>query len=75
MKIAYDAVLKKPGCVLIQAVMGGDIPDFAALFPSESWLLAPTPDMKLYTVTEKQLTYLSAMANKHEHERSTTKDV
>lgn len=66
MKIAYDAVLKQPGCVLIQAVMGGNIPNFAALFPGESWLLSPTPDMKLYEVTEDQLKILVRMAQSFE---------
>ena len=61
MKIVYDARLKRPGCVLLQA-MGGNVPNFSKLFPSESWLVAPTPDMKLYDVTPEQLKRLVEIA-------------
>lgn len=62
MKIAYDAKLKRPGCVIIQAAMGGTVHDFAFKFPSETWLLSPTPDMRLYEVTEEQLKMLAQMS-------------
>ena len=39
-----DLKLRRPACVLLQAVMGGDI-RVAHMFPAEHWLLAPTPDM------------------------------
>lgn len=57
MRIAYDGMLRRPGCVLLQAAMGGDVAA-AELFPVETWLLAPTPDMAVYTVTREQLTKL-----------------
>lgn len=60
MKIVYDMTLRRPGCVLLQA-MGGTVPDFAKRFPSESWLVAPTAGMKLYEVTTEQLESLLAI--------------
>lgn len=67
MKIAYDTELKRPGCVLIQAAMGGD-PKVAHEFPTSSWLTAPTKDMKVYPVNEKQLAYLVQLAKEQGHE-------
>jgi hypothetical protein len=60
--VVYDPVLKRPGCALLQAVMGGTVS--ATLFPSESWLLAPTDDMKAYVVTDEELEILVTIANK-----------
>jgi len=54
MKIVYDAGLRRPACPLLQAALGGDS-WIAGYFPSRLWLLAPTPDMKLYRLTEEQL--------------------
>jgi hypothetical protein len=53
-RIAYDAVLKRPGCVLLQAAMECN-PRIAHEFPSETWLLAPTPDLKVYPLTPEIL--------------------
>ena len=47
--LVYDADLRRPGCVLIQAAMGGST-SAAQLFSTASWLLAPTPGMKVYSV-------------------------
>jgi hypothetical protein len=52
--IAYDLKLKRPGCVLLQAVMGGDA-RAASQFDPKKWLLAPTPDLKLYPLTDEVL--------------------
>lgn len=58
--IAFDCVLCRPGCVLIQATYG--IPGSIALeFPTESWLLAPTPDLKVYPLTDDILKRLKKM--------------
>jgi hypothetical protein len=57
--IVYDAVLRRPGCVLLQVTMGGTVPDFAQRFAGTDWLTEPTPDMKLYEVTAEQLDILS----------------
>lgn len=62
MTIVYDATLRRPGCVLLQAALGGTVPDFVRFFPSESWLVEPTPDMKTYPVTADQLERLVALA-------------
>lgn len=61
--IVYDPVLKRPGCVLLQAAMGGTVPRFTERFPSESWLVHATPDMKRLPVTEKQLDFLVQLAH------------
>jgi hypothetical protein len=53
-KIAYDTVLKRPGCVLIQAALGGDI-HLTSEFETKYWLLAPTPDMRVFEVTPEQM--------------------
>lgn len=63
MKIAYDTTLKRPGCVILQAAMGGDA-ELAHRFPTASWLVAPTPDMKVREITEEQVKILVAMAEK-----------
>lgn len=54
MKIAYDIKLMRPGCAIIQSALGGS-PEIKNLFPVETWLEAPTEDMKVYEVSEKQL--------------------
>lgn len=55
--IAYDCVLKRPGCAIIQGLMGGTVSAFA-LQSIGHWLTVPTPDMRLYTVTKSQLRQL-----------------
>jgi hypothetical protein len=60
-KIVYDATLRRPGCVLLQALMGGTVPNFTRLFTSESWLVERTPDMRVYEVTPAQLPRLVAI--------------
>lgn len=61
MRIVYDCKLRRPGCVLLQAAMGGD-PELANRFPAESWLIAPTDAMGCYDVTEEQLDVLLDIA-------------
>lgn len=71
-KIVYDAVLMRPGCVLLQAFGGtlGSL-EFGMLFPSETWLLAPTPNMKLYSATDDELKKISEITIAH-HEKGKT---
>lgn len=59
--LVYDVTLRRPGCVLLQAAMGGTVPNetFEMLFPAETWLTAPTKDMKAYTTTPEQLEIVS----------------
>jgi hypothetical protein len=69
--IAYDCSLKRPACILIQAVMGGTVSsqELHDLFPVGSWLLHPTADMKVYQVTEDQLVKLGQIThNAHPEE-------
>lgn len=61
-RIAYDTQRMQPGCVLIQAAMGGTVPNFSSLFDASTWLLAPTDDMKLFEVDEIQLEGLASMS-------------
>jgi len=62
-RIAFSVERRRPGCVNVQAAMGGDVPGFAALFPAETWLVT-TDGMRLYEVTPEQLTHLVAMAER-----------
>ena len=63
--IAYDLDEQRPGCVLIQAAMGASISSDALIaFPTESWLLAPTPAMRLFEVTPHQLDILQRRAHR-----------
>lgn len=70
--IAYDCERRKVGCVLLQVAFGGTVP--TALFydyfsNSDSWLLAPTPDLKCYPITEEQLAILAAKTDFTREER------
>lgn len=47
--IAYDVKLRRPGCALLQAALGCD-PALASAFPTDTWLLAPTDDLKVYPI-------------------------
>ena len=62
MTIAYDCKLIRPGCAILQAILGGS-PGIANKFSSESWLVHPTPDMKVYQVTDEQLKNLIRITN------------
>jgi hypothetical protein len=56
-KIAFDPVLQRPACVLVAAAFGADTA-LCHRFPLDSWLLAPTPTMGAFHVTEDQMAYL-----------------
>ncbi len=60
--IAYDTKRMQPGCVLLQSVMGGTVPNFSSLFDASTWLLSPTNDMKIFEVDEIQLEYLASIS-------------
>jgi hypothetical protein len=61
--IVFDVKKMQPGCVLLQAAMGGDTALFNKYFGGRSdlWLVAPTPDMKRYQTTEEELEKLVSM--------------
>jgi hypothetical protein len=60
--VVYDLKLRKPGCVLLQAAMGGTVPNDT--FPPTCWLTELTPDMKAYSITDEQLEELVAFHGK-----------
>jgi hypothetical protein len=51
--LAYDCTLKKVGCVLLQAAMGGSS-DAANRFDVSTWLVAPTTDLRVYSLPEEK---------------------
>ena len=61
--LAFDPVLRRPGCPLIQATVGGDR-ELVSQFPPKTWLLAPTPGMGLYPVTDDMVSALIALAER-----------
>jgi hypothetical protein len=60
--IAYDFVLKRPGCALLQAAFGATLPAFD-LHRMDNWLLHPTDDLKMYAITREQLDQLVQITN------------
>lgn len=52
-KVVIDVKQRRPGCVLLQAALGGDS-GIVSTFPADSWLLAPTDDMRLIEGTPEQ---------------------
>jgi hypothetical protein len=52
--LVYDLKLRRPACALLQAALGGS-GGVAGQFPTEHWLLAPTPDLKPYEISDEQL--------------------
>ena len=66
MNIVFSPSKRRPGCVLLQAGMGGTVPslEFQRFFPPSTWLVAPTDDMGPYPVDEEySLEVLSEMAH------------
>lgn len=51
--IMFDTKEMKPGCAIIQALGGS--PGIANEFDTSVWITAPTPNMRLYEITKKQL--------------------
>jgi hypothetical protein len=68
MRIAFDIRLMRPACALLQAAYQCDS-SLADLFPTELWLLSPTPDMRVYILERNQLPLLREKTRKfHEQE-------
>lgn len=59
-RLAYDLSQGKVGCVLLQAAMGGDA-RIASRIDTKDWLLAPTPNLRVYAMTDEQVEQLVAM--------------
>ena len=47
MKLLYDTELRRPACILLQAIAGGDRQGLYRYFRSEQWLTEPTPGMRM----------------------------
>lgn len=52
--LVVDVATKRPGCVLLQAGMGGDNHLVSELFDTDDWVLAPTEKMAMVTGTRQQ---------------------
>lgn len=57
-RIAYDTTLDRPGCVMVAATLGADT-RVPAEFPTESWILYPSPGMGVYEVSDEQVAILA----------------
>lgn len=71
MRLAFDIKQMRPACVLLAAAMGAD-PAASKRFDSETWLLAPTEDMKVYAVTEEQLAQIVQRTEQHHQTQAET---
>lgn len=64
MFIVYDMTKKQIGCALLQAGYGGTIDNFS-LLKFNNWLVAPTDNLKLYTIhSQEELTKVIEITNK-----------
>jgi hypothetical protein len=72
-RIVFSPSQRRPGCVLLQVALGGDVDSgtFHKFFPSETWLVSPTDDMGAYPIDEvHSLEALSKIAAKATPPRS-----
>lgn len=46
-RLAVDVVQRRPACVILQAVFGGDRYIVGRYFNARTWLVAPTDDMRM----------------------------
>lgn len=69
MILIFDKESMRPGCVNIQAAMGGNVPRhlFHEYFPSEYWQVSIPPTMKAYTVTAEELPTISKLMQLTRH--------
>lgn len=63
MKVAFDTELMRPGCVLVAAGLGADT-EPCAHFETDTWLLHPTPGMRVFETTPEQLAQLVRMVGR-----------
>ncbi len=62
--LVVDTKLRRPACVLLQAVAGCPYGIVTELFDSACWLVQPTPDMVRVTGTREQWEQFAEIANK-----------
>jgi hypothetical protein len=67
--LVVDVRLRRPACVLLQAVWGGHSSLVSELFDAESWLVGPTGDMKMLTGTKAQWEAFARQVNARKHKR------
>ena len=68
--LAYDVQERRPGCVLLAAAMGADT-SAAKAFPSELWLTAPTPGLRVYRFSRQQLAIIvRSTTNYHDTDKA-----
>jgi len=74
--LVFDTKLKRPACVLLQAVYGcGHNNGFLQMtFDSRTWLVAPTPDMVRIRGTREQWKRSAAMSANAPLQASGTED-
>lgn len=65
MKLAFDMTLRRPGCALIQAAFGGDT-SASSSFDVGTWLVFPTPEMRLYELDEATLSKVAEAVNREQ---------
>jgi hypothetical protein len=53
-RLAYNFKLKKPGCVIIQSLLGGSPTALNQFFSSEDWDVGNLSDMQLIEGTEEE---------------------
>ena len=61
-KMVMDVKQRRPACVLLQAVWGGDR-GLCQRFDSRSWLTFPTDDMQMIEGSDEQWQELIAQVN------------
>lgn len=52
--LLYDVELRRPACVLLQAMARGDKSALYRFFDTKTWLVSPTPGMRRITATAEQ---------------------
>ncbi len=52
--IAYDPVLKRPGCAIVQVCLNATIGN-EDLGRMNNWLTAPTPDMRVFPLASREV--------------------
>lgn len=58
--LIWDMELMRPGCVILQAVLGGTV-STQDLYGLGDWLVDITPNMQPYAITDEELVKLRGM--------------
>jgi hypothetical protein len=63
-RLCFDMKLMRPASVVLSVAMDA-APHLANKFPSELWLLAPTPNLKIYEIYEDKLKNLIVLVTRY----------